>query len=82
MFEAKKERALCETSILFIKDQLIDVDDLFLGFPRFCRTFNQSHEPSCLETIWLNVGCLRDGLGEPFKRSQAERERLGGLTLK
>ena len=29
MFEAKKERALCETIILFIEHQLIGVDDLF-----------------------------------------------------
>ena len=47
-----------------------------LGFPDNCIFYHGPHSSHCLASIWLNSGCLEDGLGYPLGVSFSEYETM------
>ena len=44
---------------------LVQLDNFYIEFPRFCTRYYGPHTRSCLNTIWNTAGCVDEGYDNP-----------------
>ena len=54
----------------------------FIEFPEGCETFNGPNPLECYDSLWLEVGCLKDGFAYPHNREELGQKDLDLLDLK
>ena len=59
-------------------------DDIikFLEFPVGCNTVNGPHPPLCLNSLWLEAGCLMQGSKAPDKLPIANMNFLNTMNIR
>ena len=53
----------------------------FSEFPTYCNSSSGPHSLDCYVSVWLEMGCIRDGVDGPDALTQAETKALEDLTL-
>ena len=51
-------------------------------FPNGCQTYEGTHLPLCLESMWLDIGCLKEGYNWPVHLTDHEIDDLTHMTLR
>ena len=51
-------------------------------FPSGCMFYNGLHDADCLTTIWLEVGCRRDGFNFPLNMSHLHNQLVESIDLR
>ena len=55
---------------------------LFLVFPEGCKSYYGIHGVDCLESIWLALGCTKEGRKYPFKLSEIQLAKISSWDLR
>ena len=55
---------------------------LVLAFPEGCKSYKGPHNEDCYRTIWLEVGCLKEGYGYPSRLTLSAATKLKDLNLR